>query len=212
MTEDGNQKRAYRKALRRMQAATNVRAPKGDTTLGPKKQMLREAQASDALRMWLSGRFTYQDIADHFGFSKGTAANRVHEGLQAYYPHELVDEYRAIQAVEWDLIRRPLRHVLLTWQPIYADDHPAEMRYTLDDCIKVGREILRVQDQEARTLGLYKAPSPNELVWDMPFDEVEAHVLMIQEEERERQEKVKAAAAEAGIVMSDVDFAATAPA
>ena len=96
---------------------------------------------AQALEWKCQGR-TLRWIAEQQGVSVGTAANRVQRGLQALYPKEQVDHYRAYQLAEYNATRK------VVWAIIVDAEESRTGRLDAID------RLLRLMAQEAKLLGL----------------------------------------------------------
>lgn len=117
------------------------------------KAVEREEQQNAALALWMKGA-SYRAIGDELNISTMTAHRRVQASLDAQRPHADYDRYRAIQLGELEVARRNLRSVVADWE---VDDD-------VDELVKAVAALLKLQEREAKLLGLDRVPTP--------FDEV----------------------------------------
>lgn len=111
----------------------------------------RVQQRTDALKAWMTGA-TYKTIGKNLGISTGTAYKRVQDAIDEMRPHSDYDQYRAIQLAELDVARRPFRTIIVAWRRGEA----------VDEIATALAALLKIQEREAKLLGLDRAPTPEE--------------------------------------------------
>lgn len=131
----------------------------------------RVEQRNEALRLWMSG-LSYRSIAAKLDVSHQTAYDRVQQAIEEMRPHADFDHYRAKQIAEIDVSRRPLRAIIATWKPaveidgvIVLSDHKR-----LTDAIT---SLIRLQEREAKLLGLDRVTTPIDEITALSDDELE---------------------------------------
>ena len=127
----------------------------------------REEQKIQALRMWMTGA-GYEDIAEAIGTSMMTAYNRVQKAIDDMRPHADYDKYRSIQLAELEMMRRPMRKVIATFGTQGGSN--------MTQAVKAVTSLIRIQEREARLLGLDRMPSPFDEFSNMSDDELAAQV------------------------------------
>lgn len=117
---------------------------------------VREEQRNAALRLWMSDAST-AEIGRVIGVSKATAWRRVNEAIDAMRPHEDFERYRAVHLAEIHEMRRALHRGITKY-----------VRGTIDELAlaRLATTLIKLQEREARLLGLDRAPTI--------FDEVES--------------------------------------
>lgn len=108
----------------------------------------RVDQRQRAIRMWMSSA-TYPQIAERLNISLSTAYGRVQEAIDEMRPHGDFDKYRAVQIVEIEMMRRVLRKDVMRY------DTGSISR---SDGLAVIDKFLKLQEREAKLLGLDRAP------------------------------------------------------
>lgn len=126
----------------------------------------RIQQQTEALDLWMSGA-SYTDIADTLGISRSTAWSRVQQAIDGMRPHADYDRYRGVQLAEIEVSRRLLRRKILA-----ADVGQGTFA---DACQAIDR-LIRLQEREARLLGLDRVPTPFDELNNLSADELEALV------------------------------------
>jgi AcrR family transcriptional regulator len=114
---------------------------------------------TEALKLRSRG-FTYQQIADNMGCSKGAAYQRVSRALAAI-PAEAVDEYRRLEAERLDGLLAIATHQAYTKKSLFAIDR-----------------VLAIMDRRAKLLGL-DSPVKHEVV---TLDYVTAQINQLERE------------------------------
>ena len=114
---------------------------------------------TEALKMRSRG-FTYQQIADNMGCSKGAAYQRVSRAL-ASIPAEAVDEYRRLEGERLDGLLAIATHQAFTKKSLFAIDR-----------------VLAIMDRRAKLLGL-DSPVKHEVV---TLDYVSAEIQRLERE------------------------------
>ena len=125
----------------------------------------REEQRIKALKLWMEGD-TYRVIGRKLGVDHMTAYRRVQAAIDAMRPHADFDKYRAKQLAELEMSRRPMRVVIATWT---AGD-------CIDDAVKAIGALLKIQEREAKLLGLDRVPTPFDDLAGMSDEELETLV------------------------------------
>lgn len=129
------------------------------------KRAAKVIEDNEVLKAYLSGK-PYSALAKEFGISTSTAHDKVQRAIDAQRPHADFDRYRAIQLGELELMRRPLRQTIIAWQP--GDD--------LVNCGAAIDRLLKLQEREAKLLGLDRVPSPFDNIAAMSDEQLEARV------------------------------------
>lgn len=107
-----------------------------------------EQQKQEALQMWFTGA-KLSDIAKHLRIGKATAHRRIDAAIADMRPHADYDRYRAVQLAELEVVRRTLRRMITLWKPGQEVYSPLA---AID-------RLLRLQEREAKLLGLDKVPT-----------------------------------------------------
>lgn len=118
---------------------------------GPGKRYAQHevvAQRNQALKLWMSGA-SYPNIAERLEVSLSTAWKRVQDAIDEMRPHADFDHYRSVQRAELEIMRQALRKDVMRYS---ADQIPRS------DGLKVIDTLLRLQEREAKLLGLDRAP------------------------------------------------------
>lgn len=119
-----------------------------------------------ALRLWMTGA-TYRQIGEQLGVSHQTAYNRVQAALEDMRPHADYAQYRAVQLAEIEVIRRSLRRVIVA----FGTTGPAGTAF--DEFIAAINALCKLQEREAKLLGLDRVPTPVEELTGLSDDELE---------------------------------------
>lgn len=106
-------------------------------------------QRLQAMKLWMSGA-PYRAIGQALGVSHQTAYERVQQAIDEMRPHADYDRYRSVQLAELEISRQQLRRVIVGWT---AGQDPAHMVAAIS-------ALLRLQDHEAKLLGLHRVPNP----------------------------------------------------
>lgn len=134
----------------------------GDQTYTPGE---REEQRIEALRLWMTGS-SYRKIGQALGVTHTTAFKRVQQALDEMRPHAEFDKYRAVQLAELEMGRRPLRQAIIGWRP--GDD--------IDTPVKAIGALLKIQEREAKLLGLDRVQTPVDELTAMSDEDLAAMV------------------------------------
>ena len=134
----------------------------------------RERQKVQALRLWMAGA-QYKEIGEALGVATMTAYTRVQKALDDMRPHADFDRYRSIQLAEIEMMRRPMRQVIVRFG---QEENPS----TLNQCTKAISSLIRIQEREANLLGLDKLPSAFDEFSNMSDEDLAAEVSRMADE------------------------------
>lgn len=118
-----------------------------------------EPAKQQALELWLAGH-TYREIAQQQNVSPGGAHKRVQAAMDDMRPHADYDRYRATQLAELDTARMPLRRIITT------------PNTPISDLCTAITTLLRLQEREAKLLGLDRVPTPIDDLTAMTDDQL----------------------------------------
>lgn len=129
-----------------------------------------EEQKLQSLRLWMSGA-TYRQIADALSIPVASAYKRVQDAVDDMRPHADFDRYRAVQLSELEIGRRGLRKVIASYgqRPV-----PGVPVYDLDDFVKALGALFKLQEREAKLLGLDRVSTPFDELTMMSDEEMAA--------------------------------------
>ena len=128
----------------------------------------REQQKIQALELWMTGK-QYKEIGEILGVATMTAYTRVQKALDEMRPHADFDRYRSVQLAEIEMMRRPMRQTIVRYG---QKDKPS----TLDQCLKAVNGLIKIQEREAKLLGLDKVPTAFDEFSNMSDEDLAAAV------------------------------------
>lgn len=134
---------------------------------GTRRPEVEEAKIQ-ALRLWMTGA-TYRAIGQQLGVSHQTAYKRVQAALDDMRPHAQYSQYRAVQLAELEVARRGLRRVIAAFGTTVSP-------WTFDEFIAALGSLYKLQEREAKLLGLDRVPTPADELAGLSDDELEAVV------------------------------------
>lgn len=127
-----------------------------------------EEQKLRAIRLWMTGA-TYRQIAEQMNISVSATYRRVQAALDDMRPHADYDRYRAVQLSELEVARVGLRRVIAAFG---ARPNRGQPVYDLADFVSALGALLRLQEREAKLLGLDRAPTPVDELSSMSDEEM----------------------------------------
>lgn len=134
----------------------------------------REQQKNQALKLWMTGA-KYEQVGKALGVSTMTAYARVQKALDEMRPHADFDRYRSIQLAEIEMMRRPMRSVIVRFGQM---ENPS----TLEQATKAITSLIKIQEREAKLLGLDKIESPFDEFSNMSDEQLAAEVTKMADE------------------------------
>lgn len=137
---------------------------KGGAPGYPRRERIE--QQNEVLRLWMA-KHPIKQIAQDLRIGVGTVYTRLDAALDEMRPHAEYDEYRKIQLAELQVSRMQLRQMIASWTP-------SSKGYKF--CLEAIDRLLKLQEREARLLGLDKVPTPGDRVDSMTPAEMAALV------------------------------------
>ncbi len=134
---------------------SNVTTRKGGAPGYPRRERIE--QQNEVLRQWMA-KTPIKQIAQNLRIGIGTVYTRLDAALDAMRPHAEYDEYRKVQLAELEVSRMALRQMIAAWTP-GAKGYKS--------CLEAIDRLLKLQEREARLLGLDKVPTPGDRLDDM---------------------------------------------
>lgn len=128
------------------------------------KQLKHAEEENTALRLFMAG-VPYRDIAEQMGLTLPTAWRRVQRALDNMRPHDDYDKYRGRQLAELAIAREEImRGIVDTTETTFSER------------MRACEVLVKVQEREARLIGLDKMPTPAEDIMNMSDAELREHM------------------------------------